>query len=332
MKTISLSMLVLLMAAGCAKELQPAERISIFKAGEKRTLSFRSEMQTAISGKSDSSIVTVSSDGKTISREVIEEKTDNGGSCTWFTATLLLDITKVNSDNLLKITMTVQKFSNGSISGEEAIGSSESYDAENPAASKSEYADIVKDTRFIATMNTQNQITSTEVFGKYWEQKKKEYARNGLSKEQIEWGLKVETPGVFAALDDVAAYLPPKDVATGQMWLVIRKQVYSHQAYAFYMFTNGCAYSEEESVCTLKSLEQNGSDTIAVISIQGRRFPQKPESELGPRVRYLKITGTLRFNMTAGTVEKLYIEEKPRWINLQDEEFGLKLVTTITLK
>jgi hypothetical protein len=245
------------------------------------------------------------------------------------------------SDNV-RATMTVQKLRMGSTDhrqGEDREGETFEFkrgSSAGPASEQKEELVLIRDTEFISVIDPAGQGVSYDIKGKYWDAHKKDFSealKQGVTRGDIVQSLSWQTPGIFPGLPDAMAYLPPQGVESGQSWKTPRARVLPYFAYAFYMFTNGCGSSQEESTCTLKSIRSGIRGKIAVIAIRGKRFPTSPDPNSPMKGKYFDLAGELEVNLTTGAVEKLRLESTPAWAKPKGyESMYLKFVEAISLK
>lgn len=336
MKKILVIVAVIPAISGCSQS-KPADRVTVLSPEKNMVLSYRFEMRTdGVSGM-ETCLSTLNTKDGSIADETIERKETPYKSTEWAEIELGLIVKKIPLSNSLSLRINMQKYRSGSTyKTEEKKEQSESTDVigDEKGKKSSEAEKNSRDTTFVARVNPQGRITSTDIEGKYWNQRKKELAegvKKGASKEQADLAMRFETPGVFTALEDALAYLPPSDTSK-KSWKVHRKRVLPYHAYGFYMFTNGCAYCEEDSTCTVKSVTKRGKESIVTIFIRGKRIPNTPEPGMPKRVKSLDVKGELELNVTAGVIEKLHIENSANWIHPKKELWKLRNVTTITLQ
>jgi len=326
-------------AVGCAKPV-PVDRMSILAPGRAMRLTLRYEIQTdGVSGMEESQ-TRIGKPGTEPRTTVTKREETPYASVDWAYMELPLSVTAMLASSSLRVTMTVQRGRSGHSSapkGQKKREKSYSFEAGAPgqSASRLESHLRVGDTEFVAVIDPQGRLASTDVTGKYWTVRKKELAdavKQGAPQEQADLALRWETIGVFPALEDAMAYLPPKDVRTGQSWKVRREHVLPYYAYGFYMLTLGGVYSKEEATCTVQSVNARGRHSVAVIAIRGKRFLDGPESGMPPRVKHFDLKGELEVNLNTGAVEKLRLESVPIWVRLKEVNFEAKFVQVVTLK
>ena len=234
--------------------------------------------------------------------------------------------------------MTVQRLRTGHFytkKGQKKHEESSGFEAGDSSKSASELENHLRDAEFIAVIDPQGRLASTDVTGKYWAGRKKELAeavKRGAPQAQADMRLRWETPGIFAAMEDAMAYLPPEGVRVGQSWTVRREYALPYNTYGIYMLTGGCSHAKEKSTCTVQSVKPRGPHSIATIAIRGKRFPHDPESGMSQRVKHFKLKGELEVNLNTGAIEKLRIESVPTWVRPKEEVFEVKLTEVITLK
>lgn len=318
MRTHCLFVAVALLAVGCA-ENTPIDRIHILVPGREMRLACHYEVQM---------------DGASTSMEmagdrVVKREETPYASTESADMDLPLSVAAIAGSQNLRVTMTVQRFRNGNSSfpkgGERHEGFSE-FEAGPSTGPASEMDSLFRDAEFIAVVDPVGRLISSDATGSYWDKLK-----HGASKAQADMAIKWEIPGMFAALDDATAYLPPKEVQPGQKWKVVRQHVYPMEGLGFVMLTNGCSRLTEESTCTLKATNVRGQNRIAIIGIRGQRIPLDRDPRMPERVKRFELTGELEVNLSTGAVEKLHLGYAPTWARPQNEDFTMKFVETISL-
>ena len=328
-------------AVGCTEPM-PIDRISILAPGRAMRLTVHSEMQmSGVSGMEESS-TTISSSGAGPRTTVTKREETPYTSVMWLDMELPLSVTAIPGSDSLRVTMRVHRFREGGSHTEKGEKKREEYgsfEAGDPIKPESESESSLRDTEFVAVIDPQGRLASADVTGKYWADIKKELAervgRGNVSQAGADIALRVQTGGVFSALEDALAYLPPEGLQTGQSWKMRREHVLPYHAYAFYMFTRGGSHSNEEGTCTVRSVKARGLHSVATIAISGKRFPHYPERGMPRRVKHFDLKGELEINLTTGVIEKLRLESVPvlTWAyQILGRDYEIKLVYVITLK
>ena len=330
------------MTVGCADSVAVG-RASVLSPGRELRLTFREELHEMRTGGAlvmEEWDTFVTKDGTVSSTRFTRRE---GGlpstSVAWTEMELPLSVVAVPGSDSLRATMKVQRYRSGGSyveDGQKEHEESVSFEAGEPSQPESDSGEDLRDVEFIAVIDAQGRLVSSDVTGKYLAERKKELAegvKQGGSQAQADMALRWETPGVFAALEDAMAYSPRGEVKTGQSWTVRRKCVLPYQAYAFYMLTNGCAYSQEKARCTVQSVKARGPHSIATIAIRGRRVPRDPAPSMPRKVKHFELKGELEANLTTGAIERLRLESTPTWVRPKEEAaFNIKFVEVITLK
>lgn len=165
----------------------------------------------------------------------------------------------------------------------------------------------------------------------------KEQMRNApkrVTAQNRELAIAVRSIGAVPAMLDAVAYLPPPNVALGQSWPVRREDVFPYHGYGFYMLTNGCYWSSEQSTCTARYVERTRSGRVLTVAIAGKRFPKLGlEPGQSERVDYLELDGALRLNLDTGAIEELRLESRAHFLSAKDRDmFRPLFVETIGLQ
>lgn len=307
MKTHYLLLAACLMAVGC-NEPGPISGVQVLSPGRAMHLAYRCEIS------------------------------ENGRSGEWPDAKLSLRIASLPCMDNLRVNMMLERFVVDNMQGMGEKGDTRVFERGSstaPVPPQEDEFEPFRDANYIAVVDRNGRVVSADAKGKYWRAHKKELAevrKQGASRGYVDQVISWVAPGIFPALADAMAYLPPQGVEPGQSWQVLRERVLPYHAYGFYMFTNGCGYSREESTCTLKTVRTGSQGKIAVIAILGKRVPQFPEPSRSERVKFLRLTGKLEVNLTTGAVEKLRLESIPTWVSAEDEQWNLKFVHVVSLK
>lgn len=333
MRVHCLILVIAMMAVGCA-ESGPVNRVHVLIAGREMLLAYHCEMQMAGVSTSEEHVTFVSEEH---AAATVTKRETPYNSTEWGDMELPLRVAAMPGSDRLRAKMTVQRFRTGNTSFADGQPKREESSGFGPGPSTgpaSEMESQLRDAEFIAIVDPSGQLISSDIVGKYWTKRKGELAdgvKKGASRAQAEMALRWETPGVFAALEDVTAYLPPEGAGTGQTWTVKRERVLPYHAYGFFMMTQGCSHSQETSTCTLKSIRTRGKNHIAIISIRGQRIPRGADGSTPQRVKYFEVTGELEVNLGTGAVEKLRIVSVPAWVRPKEESFRVKFVENVSL-
>ncbi len=258
-------------------------------------------------------------------------------STEWAEMELAVRVAAAPRGSALRTTMTILRAHQGDAyrnKGEKSHEEQSGYDRDSPRGQNPDLETQFSDAKFIAVLDPCGRLIAADIEGEHWSDRKQELAqaiKNGASAKEAALALAFDSPGIFPALEDALAYLPPPGVRPGQSWKVRRELVPPYHAYEFYMLTNGCSYSEEDSTCTVKSVKASWGQPIATISIRGRQIPHDPEKNMPHRVKSFDLTGELEVNLHTGQVRQLRLETVPAWVKPEDESFKAKLVYVISL-
>ena len=318
MHCLLLSVLLAVAAAGCTEPM-PVDCETVLSPGREMRLAFRSEMQ----------MNDVSGMGGT-----------PGSSLVWADLELPMIVIAIPQSDSLRVTRTVHRAREGcsyTVMGETKHEESIGFEAGRPTQPKSALWSILCDAKFVAVVDSRGRFASADAVGKYWTDLEKEFAQSakkqGISQAHVDMGLRGQTFGVFSALEDAMAYLPPKGLQTGQSWKVRRARVFPYRTFEFGMITHGGPYSKEEAMCTVGSVQIRGLHSIATIAIRGKRIPHNPIKTMPRRVKHLDLKGELEVNLNTGAIEKLRLESTPIWARpKEDGVFKIEFVQVITLK
>ena len=324
-------------AVGCTKPM-PVDGITVLSPGRKMRLTVRAETQ-AVGSSGMTLMMSSDKDGRTT---VTERAHPPSTSATWSEIDLPLSVTAMPNSDSLRVTMTVHRYRQGSShikQGETKHYEYARFEAGDGSKPKSESERALRDAEIVAVIGTQGRLVSAGVTGKYMFELKKALAggvkKQDASVEQADAGLVLSTIGVFAAMEDAMAYLPPKGkgVRPGQSWKVRREYVLSYQPYDFAMLTHSGSYSKEEATCRVRSVKARGLHSVATIAISGKRPIAYPESSKTRRVKHFDLKGELEVNLNTGAIEKLRLESTPTWVRPKAEGgMEAKVVEVITLK
>ena len=320
---------------GCTKPM-PVDCITVLSPGRKMRLTVRAETQ-AVGSFGMRGIMSMDKDGRTT---VTEQADPPSTSVSWSEMDLPLSVTAMPNSDSLRVTMTVHRYRQGSshtTEGETKHHEYARFEAGDGSKPESESGRALRGAELVAVIGTQGRLVSAGVTGKYMFELKKAPAGGvkqvAASGEQADMGLVLSTCGVFAAMEDVMAYLPPKGVRPGQSWKVRREYVMSYQPYDFAMLTHSGSYAKEEATCRVRSVKARGLHSIATIAISGKRPMDYPESSKTRRVKHFDLKGELEVNLNTGAIEKLRLEGTPRWVRPEAEGgMEVKVVQVITLK
>jgi len=312
---IALSMLAAA-AGGCAEPV-PIDSAAVLSPGREMRLTFRSEIHMnggAAMGTSGSSI-------------------------SWADLESSMIVTAIPESTSLRVTMKCDSMRGGGSyieRGEIKFEEEVALKAGQPVGPELEWWGVLSEAKFVAVIDPQRRLVSADAVGEHWADLRKEFAedirKEKLSEAEAEMMIWGQTAGVFSALEDAMAYLPPEGLSTGQSWEVRRERVLPYRSFEFGMMT-GCAYAKEETTCSALSVKIRGSHSIVTIAIRGKRFPDRPGLYVPARVKYLDLKGQLEFNMNTGAVEKLRLESKPVWSRpKEDGIFKPTFAQTVTLK
>ena len=331
--TVALAVLLV----GCVKPV-PVDRVSVLSPGRKMRLVFRSEMQMVGTSVEEESIEGLSEADNKSSSTVTKRKEIPYTWVMWIDMELPLSVITMPNSDSHRVTMTIHRGGSGISYTQEGRTEQEehlNFEAGDQSEQASESDNFLRDTEYIAVVDQQGQLVSSDVTGEHWARRKRELAeavKQGESQARADLALRWEPFGVFAAMEDAMAYLPPVGVQVGQSWTVRREFVLPYNAYGFYMLTNGCSYLKEKTTCTVQSLKPRGLHSIATIAIHGKRFPQDRESFMPRRVKHFELKGELKVNLNTGAIEKLRIESVPTLDHPKEVSIEVKLVEVVTLK
>ncbi len=326
------------LVVGCVKPV-PVDRVSVLSPGRKMRLAFRCEMHTSGGAMvmEERSVRVNQADMESLGTVTKREEFPYD-SVDWVDMELPLSVIAIPNSDSLRVTMKVRRFRSGNSytqKGQKKHEESSGFEAGDQSEPAAESEIILRDAEFIAVIDPQGRLASSDVTGKYWVGRKKELAeavKQGESQARADMVLRGQTFGVFSALEDAMAYLPPGGAQVGKSWTVRREYVLPYHAYGFSMFTNGCSYSKEETTCTVQSLKPRGLHSIATIAIHGKRFPHDPAPSMPQRVKHFELKGELKVNLNTGAIEKFRIESLPTLDRPKEEPIEVKFVEVITLK
>jgi hypothetical protein len=190
-----------------------------------------------------------------------------------------------------------------------------------------------EDVSYLATADRSGRILSFDARGGDFESLKRQWAEDHLSANRKQMAIRFHSRGVFSALSDAAAYLPPPDVRRGRKWHVARDKVFPYDAYGFTMMTYGCGFSRESSTCVAQEIDQTTDGRVVTVRITGRRYPQGgPVEGMPKRMDYMDTSGELRFNLDTQSILSLRIQTKPVWLRAEDKEMSMSSTNILTLK
>ncbi len=213
------------------------------------------------------------------------------------------------------------------------------YDPEEEAGYYREWIAAIRGASFLARMDNKGYLISFDAAGEPFDSTKQEWAQeeHEVSAEERQHAMRINSLGVFSALADSVAYLPPpgQELRTGSRWLVERQAVYPCDPYPFYMLTDGGSYSTERSTCHLGGIERTEAGRVATISIVGQRIPQLFGRGASSRVSRIDITGQLRVNLDTREIVELRIDGRPQFLRAEDRAMlgsGLVLASSVQVE
>lgn len=327
-----------LLLGACQPSTSPPGRLYV--PGERLVLTVRNELGDEGIGVSTTSMSSTAPDGKTV-EEVLERVETKRSSVNWTELELPMHVAASWRLGCIDISMKVARFAEGnSYKDDKGVVREESYDSatgKQPAGNEGTNKEVwknLKDVSFHATVNAAGNVVAFDVRGRFFDEMKAEWPKHGgITQDQKDLALRFHSFGVFSALSEAAAYLPPADVQPGQEWQVVREKVIPYHAYGFYMLTNGCGYSREISTCEAVSVEPTADGRIVTVRIAGRRVPMHPEGDMPRRVDYMETRGELKFNLDTREVLSLHVENKPLMLTEEDRKYiAVTFATNITLK
>ena len=320
---------LLLSPLGCAP---PAEsNVQLYRTGRKLLLTYRVEMRNdGVLGQS----ITMLGD-----KEV--ERVPRGSSSEWGEMELPVSVKASDEAGRLALFMTFRRQRMGNWYKEETgCKHEETFDSNRPPSDNGQAfrehknrTEEIKSLSFLVQVDSVGKVVEFDASGGQFESLKKELAASkSVSAEKKRLALGHISAGVYSALEDAAAYLPPADTKKDQKWHVRRKYVLPYHAYGFYMLTNGCGYSTEDSECQVKSLRNTHAGRVMTIEIKGRRVPQNPEGGMPKRVKHLELSGELRINLDTGEILGLQLKSVTRPVSADDEMIaGVKFMESVEL-
>jgi hypothetical protein len=308
MKTVTiLAACTLLGVVGCGPVNPPAE--VPFEPGGRATLTYATDLVTRGTAVSES--VLLSSDG---TEEVIERTETPYAEKYEFRHELALSARSEN-DRLVVDMVPQRVWVGGELMSPEQAGSFEG-DGEGvvaPGAGGKQGYEALLQSRFAAVIEARR-LVRVEASGPDFDSVNREQG----DAEGRAVALRVHSAGVFPALADALAYLPPEGVTGGTVWQVRRDSVYPYHAYAFYMLTNGAYVMSEHSVCRVEGVRDTQEGRIATVRISGRRTPGAPEPSMSRRVSHLTLKGRLTVNLDTHGISELTLESTPSFTSLTD--------------
>jgi hypothetical protein len=326
----SIAILALLLSPlGCAPAAE--SNVQLYRTGRKMLLTYRLDMRNdGVLGGSSTSL-----GGKEV-KEVWR-----GSSSEWGEMELPVIVKASDEPDQMTLFMTFRRQRMGNWYKEEK-GSKheETFDSNRPPSGNEQAlrehknrTEEIKSLSFLVQVDNVGKVVEFDASGEQFESVKKELAASKtVPAEKKRLALGHMSGGVYSALDDAAAYLPPADARKNQKWHVRRKYVLPYHAYGFYMLTNGCGYSTEKSQCQVKSLRKTPAGRVMTIEIKGRRVPQNPEGGMPKRVKHLELSGQLRINLDTGEVLKLQLKSIIRPVSADDEIIaGVKFIESVEL-
>jgi len=316
----------------------------LYAPGQRWAMTVRHELRDNGIGVSESHFSSMSPDG-TEEDTLVERTETKRSSVEWLELNLSLDVKPSAWPGNQDISIKVDRLATGysgkddkgverSVSCDSSTGKAVGSVVEVVNQPEDQLRTFTIEVSFHVTADQAGWIVAYEACGGLFDAMMAELAKDGrLTREQKDLALRLQSCGVFSGFAETAAYLPPADVAPGRTWRVVRDKVLPHHAYGFYMFTNGCGYSTEDSTCEAVSVERTPGGRIVTVRITGRRVPEHPEPSMPRRVDYMATTGELKFNLDTSEVISLHIEEELHMISAEDRKYiAVEFATDVTLK
>ncbi len=321
---------LLLLPLGCAPAAE--SNVQLYRAGRKLLLTYRAEMRNdGVLGEGISML-----GGKEVKREVWR-----GSTREWAEAELPVGVKASDEPARLVLFMTFRRRRVGnSYKDEEGRKREETLDSNQPPSDNEQalrehknQVEEMKSLSFLVQVDSVGKVVEFDASGGQFESVKKELATGeAIPAEEKQLALGWLSAGVYSALDDAAAYLPPPNAKKGQKWHVRRKYVLPYHAYDFYMITEAHGYSTEESQCQVKSLRQTHAGRVMTIEIKGRRVPPKPAEGIPKRVKHLELSGQLHINLDTGEILRLRLKSITRPVSEDDKIIaGVKFIESVKL-
>lgn len=318
-----------LLLGACQPSTSPSGRL--YAPGRRLVLTVWDEMWDRGIGVSTHSISSTTPDGKTV-EEVIERVETKRSSVRYGTELELpMDVAASWRLGCVDVSMKVARLASSDaykddkgVIREVATGTP-SGDEATSKESQDEMQRNLRDVSLHATVDAMGEVVAFDVRG----------GSLALGQDNSLWSRDggISHYQCFGALSDAAAYLPPADVELSQAWHIVRKKVFPYHAYGFYMLTNGCGYSREQSTCEAVSVEPTSDGRIVTVRITGRRVPMHPEPGQPRRVDYMETGGELKFNLDTREVISLHVEDKLHMLTKEDRKYiSATFATNITLK
>ncbi|MCD4823468.1 MAG: hypothetical protein K8S55_02590 [Phycisphaerae bacterium] len=346
-KNILFFVAMLLPACGCAQTVPSTPVPQLYHPGQDFLLVFHTQLLDKSIKKHPDFVAYIpiaenkSADSSTIEEREVERKDANSHFRVWLERELPLQVVASDKPGCVAVSMKYRRHrGSGAWWDEDGRTREESFDtAKKPPADDDkqweheEYLEAMRTVSFSALVNAAGKIVEFDAKGGNFYSLKKDNAEdNKMSEEQKQLSLRLQTGGVFNAMADTMAYLPPIGIQQGQQWHVRREKVLPYRTYEFYMLTDGCVFSTEQSTCLVKSIKQTPAGRVATIEITGRRVPYFPEFGMSNRVKRLDISGRLLFNLDTVNIIDLRIESIPRFLSAEDRrEFKIKFVDSVKL-
>ena len=322
-------LILLLPPLGCVPEAE--SNVQIYQAGRKLLLTYRVDMRNdGVIGDSST----------TLGDKTVEE-VYRGSYSEWGEMELPVSVKASDEPDRLALSLTYRRQRMGNwYKDDKGRKHEETFDSNRPPPKDErairehrERTEEMKSLSFLAHVNRAGKIVEFDASGEGFESAKKDLAASEATPAMKQWvAMAYHSGGVCSALNDAAAYLPPADARKGQKWHVRREYVIPYHAYGFYMLTNGCVYSTEESQCQVKSLRGTLAGRVMTIAITGRRVPQNPEKGTPIRVKHFELSGQLRVNLDTGEIIELQLKSITRPVSSKDQIIaGVKLIQSVKL-
>ncbi len=313
-----LAALVALSAASCAQPQATIQPMRLLEPKRPMILTYRCEVQQAMPQKASQK------------------------SVDWTELDLPVRVSAVGKTDKLRAAMRVQAIRQG----HDLAEGRKSQPATAPDTAMritTRYAtpmeDDLRDAEFIAVLDRNEKVLSVDAAGAAWMRRKRELAetmRRGASKDEAEIEFRALTPGVFSALEDALAYLPPADATVGMSYAVSRERVLPYNPLGFAEITRGRMSCREESVCRVSVIWPKASCWIAFVDIKGRRVPrggkQADAKQAGGKIEHFELTGELEVNLTTRSVQRLRIQTVPVSENESEASARKVFVDLVTLR
>jgi len=321
---------LLLSPLGCAPAAE--SNVQLYRTGRKLLLTYRVEMRNdGVLGESSTML----------GDKEVERKVSRGSSSEWGEMELPVDVKASDEPGRLALLMTFRRQRLGNWYKEEkGRKHEEAFDSNRPPSGNEQAlrehknrTEEIKSLSFFVQVDSVGKVVEFDGSGGQFDSVKKELTTSkAVPTVKKRLALGYISAGVYSALEDASAYLPPADAKKDQKWHVRRKYVLPYHAYGFYMLTNGCGYSTEESQCQVKSLRKTPAGRVMTIEIKGWRVPQSPEEGMPKRVKHLELSGQLRINLDTGEILRLQLKSITRPVSADDEIIaGVKFIESVEL-